>query len=222
MSLIPILFPNAPKWFLTTVFYSGLIMFIVLMGSAIYIATGAEEEQLIHSRKIIALVLMIACSIGFVLSMRWFMSDPKRPTLGLELKIGGVLFMGVFDDSTRLQLTVNVINHGQATTAHRWKLIVKTSTGEWETRYMPGEKPAKDSLSVPPLDEVLRKSLGTNSEVVGLLNFLLPKISQSAVKGLINDSTATLVLSVLDNANNEWVTERSISEMAKERITITR
>jgi hypothetical protein len=136
---------------------------------------------------------------------------------GLELKIDGMVIMGVNIHSTELQITVGVVNHGQATTAHRWKLVVKTSNGDWETKYMPGEKPAKDSLNVPPLDEVLRHPLGTNDETFGLLHFLLPQISQFTVEGLKDDPKATLSLSVLDSTNHERITERSISEMSKER-----
>ena len=136
---------------------------------------------------------------------------------GFELKIGGMVIMGVNGNSTRLQLTVTVINHGNPSTAHDWGLSIITPTREYDARYMPGEEPAKGSLNVPSLDEGLHHSLGTNDEIVGMLNFLIPKIPQIMVEKLTQDPQAKLVLSVLDNRNRKWSVERSIMEMAKER-----
>jgi len=136
---------------------------------------------------------------------------------GFDLKIGGMVIMGVSGDSTRIQLTVTVVNHGFPATAHAWNLVVSTSARELNTIYMPGELPAKDSLLVPPLDERLHSILGTNDEITGMLNFILPKISQSDIERLKDDPQAKLVLSVLDNANRKWSGERNIMEMASEK-----
>jgi len=136
---------------------------------------------------------------------------------GFDLKIGGMVIMGVSGDSTRIQLTVTVVNYGFPATAHAWNLVVSTSARELNTIYMPGELPAKDSLLVPPLDERLHSILGTNDEITGMLNFRLPKISQSDIERLKDDPQAKLVLSVLDNDNRKWSGERNIMEMASER-----
>lgn len=143
----------------------------------------------------------------------------KQNTPKLELKIIAMAVTSIYIHSTRLQLTVQVVNHGQLTTAHRWQLLVKTSTGDWKAKYMPGQQPIKGSINVPPLDEVFRNPLGTNTEVVGFLYFLLPQISHStAVERLKDDLTATLSLAVLDSINHEWIAERNTSEMSKERL----
>lgn len=137
--------------------------------------------------------------------------------LGFEIQIGGMIIIGVDGDSTRLQLTTTVINRGNPATAHEWKLSIITPTRELDALYMPGARPVEGSPDVPPLDDSLRGPLGTNNEIPGLLNFLLPKIPQAIVEQLIHDPQAKLVLSVLDNTNRKWTGERNIAEMAAEK-----
>ena len=80
MSLVPMLFPNAPNWLLKTVFWSGIILCIVFIGGAFYITIGTQEEQIMRSKQIWPLILMVICVIGFTLSMRWYLSGKTDDT----------------------------------------------------------------------------------------------------------------------------------------------
>ena len=74
MNLIPIIFPDAPKWLLTTIFYSSLILFCVLIFAAIYIAIGTKKDQSRRSRQTIIIILVVIFVICCAGVLRWFIS----------------------------------------------------------------------------------------------------------------------------------------------------
>ncbi|MGA2734547.1 MAG: hypothetical protein ABSG35_18370 [Syntrophobacteraceae bacterium] len=83
--LIPTLFPKAPRWILTTAFYSGFCLCFFFIGAAVYVAIGPEEGQLLRTRQMLALTIMVICVVVFIFSMRWFISEkPLRSNAELK------------------------------------------------------------------------------------------------------------------------------------------
>lgn len=73
MSLIPVIFPDAPKWLLKDIFYGCLVMTVILIFAAVFIASSRQEGQMFSRKKIIPFILMILCAVGFSMSLRWLL-----------------------------------------------------------------------------------------------------------------------------------------------------
>jgi hypothetical protein len=88
-SLAPVLFPHISRKTLTTVFYSALLLTALLFVVALYFALGNEPSQVIRSQKMLALACMMIFAVGFLVSIRWFLSQDDETIASSEQPAAG-------------------------------------------------------------------------------------------------------------------------------------
>jgi len=90
MILAPLIYPSAPIWLLQTLFWCSILLFIVLIVAAFYIARGTTEEQIRRCKQAIISIFIVLCIICLTVSMRWYISgkiDKKTPQIPLSIPL---------------------------------------------------------------------------------------------------------------------------------------
>jgi len=80
VAMIPLLFPTLSKGRIKLISYSSLALTALLFFAAVYIALGAEQIQMERSKKMLALIFLVLCAIGFGVSAYVFLS-PSSPSI---------------------------------------------------------------------------------------------------------------------------------------------
>lgn len=206
----------------------GIFSFIeegcAIVAAAIYLFKKHTPEGWQHVEDEIMKWAVIIFAISFVVAtvfvapfLKFQKLQKEKSGLGLNLRIGGFITSDLVGGSTRVQVTVIALNQGVPTTAHGWKLSIKTSQKEFISRHAFGEEKAKGSLDLPWLDARLQEQINTNVEIPGLVSFIFSNTQQSVIDSLADDPSATIYLSVFDAENRECKTDRNIMELAHER-----
>jgi hypothetical protein len=135
---------------------------------------------------------------------------------GFKLTLGGLILTGTSPArSTIIEANVTIHNEGTESVAHDWSLQLRTGSNQMlNAHHVPGRKSQNPTTTALPLDQQIGNTpLLADGEAVGPVSFIVPDILPN---DLVQKTDIKFILSVKDDKDRRWKTEKTMSELRKE------